>query len=74
MSTRGPDPKVADSELLDAVKRETRPFATAKSVSQTVSLSRERARQRLNRLSDQGKIEREKVAGGIVIYWLSDSQ
>ena len=70
MATRGPDPTVTDAELIDSIERQPRPFATAKSVAIDVSLSRERARQRLNRLSNEGELQREKVAGGIVIYWI----
>ncbi|WP_436934980.1 winged helix-turn-helix transcriptional regulator [Halovenus marina] len=71
MAVRGPDPTVSDSEIISAIESTDCPFATAKDVAEIVGLSRERARQRLNRLSEQGAIEREKTSG-VVIYWLSD--
>jgi DNA-binding Lrp family transcriptional regulator len=73
MATRGPDPKVTDQELIHTIRTDARPFATARSVADEVSLSRERVRQRLNRLAEEGSVERAKVAGGIVLYWLEDS-
>lgn len=69
MATRGPDPKVSDRQLLTAITETDHPFAVAKDIADCVGLSRERARQRLNRLSEQDKIERAKVSG-VVIYWV----
>jgi prophage antirepressor-like protein len=69
MATRGPDPKVSDTQLLTAITETEYPFAVAKDVADCVGLSRERARQRLNRLSKQDEIERAKVSG-VVIYWV----
>jgi prophage antirepressor-like protein len=69
MATRGPDPKVSDTQLVAAIRETDHPFAVAKDVAAHVGLSRERVRQRLNRLSDEDKIKRAKVSGA-VIYWL----
>jgi predicted ArsR family transcriptional regulator len=69
MATRGPDPKVSDRQLLTAIVETDHPFAVAKDIADRVGLSRERARQRLNRLSKQDEIERAKVSG-VVIYWV----
>ena len=69
MSVRGPDPTVSDAELIAAVKTTEYPFATIKDVSDAVGLSRERVRQRLNKLSGTGSINRTKTSG-VIIYWL----
>lgn len=72
MSTRGPDPKVTDETLLSCIKSDSRPFATVSTVTKEVSLSHERVRQRLNRLSDQGRIQREQISGSVVLYWADE--
>lgn len=68
MTTRGPDPKVSDAQLVSAIHETDHPFAVAKDVAKQVDLSRERVRQRLNRLNDENRIQRAKVSGA-VIYW-----
>lgn len=73
MSTRGPDPEVSDEALLNSIKNEDRPFATVTTVTEKVSLGRERVRQRLNRLSEQERLNREQVSGSVVLYWLDES-
>lgn len=77
MATRGPDPKVSDAQLVTAIHETDHPFAVAKDVANRVGLSRERVRQRLNRLNDENQIKRAKVSGA-VIYWVesdvSDSE
>jgi len=72
MSTRGPDPEVTDETLLRSIRNGERPFATVTTVTETISLGRERVRQRLNRLSSEGKLNREQVSGSVVLYWLDD--
>lgn len=69
MSARGPDPKVTDDELLDAVEADERPFTTATAVTESVPLSANRVRQRLGRLADEGVINCAPVARDIKIYW-----
>ena len=72
MSTRGPDPEVTDEALLNSISNSERPFATVTTVTEKVSLGRERVRQRLNRLSSQGKLNREQLSGSVVLYWLDE--
>lgn len=73
MATRGPDPTVTDEELIQAIREHEDPFATAGDVADTVGLSGERVRIRLNRLADAGEVDRSKVGGRAVIYWLPSS-
>lgn len=70
MSTRGPDPKVSDEELLNSLENGERPFSTVTTVTDQVSLSRERVRQRLNRLHEQEQIQREQISDSVVLYWV----
>jgi hypothetical protein len=71
MATRGPDPTVTDTELLSVVQSVDTPVVTANCVSDRVDLGSERCRQRLNRLSDQGKVQSEKL-NQIRVYWVED--
>jgi len=73
MSARGPDPKVSDEALLDSIRSVDQPFATVTTVAQRVSLSRERVRQRLNRLSEGEQLNREQISGSVVLYWVEES-
>jgi len=73
MSTKGPDPKVNDSELLQAVISTNEPFATAKQVAEQVGLSSWRVRQRMSQLAESGDIQRSQLGSGPYIYWLDGS-
>ena len=73
MSTKGPEPTVSDTELIKAINRTNRPFATAGEVAELVDLSNWRVRQRLERLDEQNKINRSRIGGGPFIYWLDGS-
>jgi prophage antirepressor-like protein len=70
MSRPGPDPKVADSELVAAIESREQPYATAGDVAEIVGLSRWRASQRLQRLADEDGIESGTVGKVVQIYWL----
>lgn len=69
MSTKGPDPKVTDSELLCAVVRTDEPFATASQIAEEVGLSSWRVRQRMNKLAESGDIQKAQLGQGPYIYW-----
>ena len=69
MSTRGPDPKVSDAELTRAMKNTDEPFATAKQISDSVGLSSFRVRQRMETLSEEGKVQSARLGEGPYIYW-----
>ncbi|WP_424005665.1 FaeA/PapI family transcriptional regulator (plasmid) [Haloarcula salina] len=73
MSTRGPDPKATDEEIIELIVSAETPFVTTGDIAEAVSLSSERARQRLNQLDKQGKIDRTKVGSSAVVYWIPDS-
>ena len=74
MASRGPDPKATDEELVESIVSAENPFVTAGDVASDVSLSSERARQRLNQLEEDERIARAKVGGSAVVYWISDSE
>lgn len=71
MAARGPEQKVTDSEILDCIQNVDKPFVVTNDVASAVDLSGTRARQRLDRLVEEGVLEKRKV-GRSQIYWLSD--
>lgn len=70
MSKPGPDPKVTDGELINAIKQLDQPYATAKDVSDITDLSRWRASQRLDRLANDNHIQSGVVGENTTVYWL----
>lgn len=63
---------VADESLLAHFSRADRPFQTARSVADRFDLDRSQAYRRLQRLADDGAIEKTKVGGRAVVWWLTD--
>ena len=72
MSRPGPDPDVADEELVTALAYRDLPYATAGDVSEHVALSETRTKQRLDRLVDEGRICSGPVGERTTIYWLDE--
>lgn len=70
MSTRGPAPKVSDAQILECFDAVNKPFVMSSDIADCADLSVTRARQRLDRLVDQGTLEKRKV-GRSQIYWRS---
>lgn len=69
MSRPGPTPTVNDEELIDAVSGHEYPVVDAEIVANTVGLSREQVRQRLNRMAEEEKINRAILNKNSVVYW-----
>jgi len=60
-----------DETVLDAV-REAGHIATARDVAGVLDSTREAAYQRLAALHDRGVVERRKVGGRAVVWWVAD--
>lgn len=73
MATRGPDPTVTDNQLTDAIRETGYPGGTASDVAEIVGLSRQRARQRLERLCENDELYRAKLNSGVVLYWCDET-
>lgn len=74
MATRGPDRNVTDEELIAAVRQAVNntpgPVASTSEIAANVSMSGQRIRERVGRIS---LINSKNVGGsGPRIYWLSD--
>jgi DNA-binding Lrp family transcriptional regulator len=60
---------VSDEALLDVIRRHDCPVVDAATVADAVDLSRERVRLRLNRLAEDGAIERATLNRNSVVFW-----
>jgi Mn-dependent DtxR family transcriptional regulator len=69
-----PGPAVSDSDTdyLKWVNETDKPFATPSDVLDRASVKRAQVNTRLDRLVNDGKLQREKVGSGKV-YWLTDA-
>jgi len=63
---------VTDDEILRLVQTADRPFTTASEVADRAGMVRQTAHKHLQRLHDEGKIEKKKVGAHAVIWWLED--
>lgn len=68
MSARGPEPKITDDQLMRVFDSEEKPFVVTSDIAERVDLSGTRIRQRLDRLVEEGVLEKRKV-GRAQIYW-----
>lgn len=64
---------VSLSEVMDVLAIRDEPV-TAKEVGEEVGITNRAALNKLNELADNDRVERKKVGGRSVIWWLSDEQ
>lgn len=67
----GRPPTVTDAEILRAVQTTFGP-ATAKEVSEQISINKSGTNKRLQELAESGKVHRKKVGANAVVYWISE--
>lgn len=72
MSNAGERYPITDDDILDAIRECDRPYTTAKRLSQKFPITRQAIGIRLRRLADEGRVIRDKVGGGGVVYLLPD--
>lgn len=65
--------RVSLSEITDVLAVRDEPL-TAKEVGEEVGITNRAALNKLNELADSDRVERKKVGGRSVIWWLSDEQ
>lgn len=71
MSSSHGNQKVSDQEIIEAIKSVDEPVASASEIATQVSLTRTGVTNRLNKLREQGLVERKDVGNGYV-WWVSD--
>jgi len=71
MATTGPDPMTTDNQIKQTIQQVKPPVVSPSYLSDHVKIGRERCRQRLKRLSDEGDLSQDRL-GQTPVYWLSD--
>lgn len=70
MAKPGPDPMISQDEVLAAMQKHDEPFITSKDLARRHEVTEQTAYKYLRRLYSSGRIERKKVGGSAVIWWL----
>lgn len=65
---------VTPERVLDAMATHPDPTVTAREVGEAMGYSADAARKKLNQLHERGDVERKKVGGRSVVWWLTDEQ
>lgn len=65
---------VTPERVLDAVATHPDPTVTAREVGEAMGCSTDAARKKLSALHERGDIERKKVGGRSIVWWLTDKQ
>ena len=64
--------KVSDEEILAAIERADEPVVTAAELADRLPIGRRALRDRLSALREHGVIDRKKVGGRAVVWWLTE--
>jgi predicted ArsR family transcriptional regulator len=65
---------VTPDRVLDAVATHPDPTVTAREVGEAIDCTRDAARKKLIQLHERGAVERKKVGGRSVVWWLTDEE
>jgi len=72
MATRGPEPMVTESKLREEIENHENPFVTASEMAEALGVARQTAYKHLQRMHENGELEKEKIGGSAVIWWISE--
>jgi len=64
--------RATDEEILAYISRNERPVQTARSIGEQFGFDRSQAYRRLQQLADEGVLEKTKVGGRAVVWWIAD--
>lgn len=78
MGPRGEDggafrQRVTDSDVLEALREQSDPVATAGELAEVLDVSSETARRHLSELHEQGLVDRKTVGARAVVWWALDT-
>ncbi|WP_129116072.1 FaeA/PapI family transcriptional regulator [Halegenticoccus tardaugens] len=62
--------KITPDRVLDVIREHDAPFVTTRDIAEALDCTTEAARQKLMQLHDEGAIDRRKVGGRAVVWWL----
>ena len=65
---------VTPERVLDAMATHPDPTVSAREVGEALGCSTDAARKKLTELHEQGRVERKKVGGRSVVWWLTDEE
>ncbi|KYH24355.1 hypothetical protein HAPAU_33380 [Halalkalicoccus paucihalophilus] len=65
--------RITDEDILAHFSQAGRPFQTAQSVAEQFDVDRSQAYRRLQQLADEDALEKAKVGGRAVVWWISDN-
>ncbi len=72
MATRGPEAQVTKEKLLREIREHENPFITSTEAAEALGVKRQTAYKHLERLCEEGELQKEKVGGSAAIYWLPE--
>jgi len=59
-------------ELREYIRRHEEPFVTASDIAEKLGVARQTAHKHLQRMHEDGELEKNKIGGSAVIWWLDD--
>lgn len=65
--------RVTDSDVLEALREQPDPVATAGELAEVLNVSSETARRHLSELHEQGLVDRKTVGARAVVWWALDT-
>lgn len=68
-----PGQRVTDSDVLEALREQPDPVATAGELAGPLNVSSETVRRHLSELHDQGLVDRKTVGARAVVWWAVDT-
>lgn len=69
---RGPDPEIEEYEILEQFLASTDPAMVPSEIADALDVTTEGARHQMNRLADEGWLEKKKPGKRTVLYWITD--
>lgn len=69
MAAAGQAPKTSDVEVLETVKQSEHRFLATSEIAESVGVSTQAARKRLDRIQQRGDLD-SRVAGNVRIWWV----
>lgn len=63
-----------NSDVIDAMESHADPFVTATEIADEMGKAKKTILDRLNELDEEGKVERKKVGGRAVVWWLPERE
>jgi len=64
--------KMSDDDILNQFHDSADPVLTAAEIADNVGMSRQAIQRRLKQLRDDGRLNKKKVGGRAIVWWLPD--